>query len=66
MCRRQRQHRTRAPKLASIVRSAYGCRPTSANAERGFSHGRKLVEPSRASMGDRRVENWMLNKLNKL
>eukprot|EP00660_Eupelagonema_oceanica_P010792 gene10792-20080_t len=39
--------REQFPRLSALARSCMGARPTSANAERGFSHARNLVDPLR-------------------
>eukprot|EP00666_Eupelagonemidae_sp_cell4sb_P013300 gene13300-20418_t len=61
-----KERQERFPRLSALARSAFGARPTSANAERGFSHARNLVDPLRASMSGETIEMWMLNKLGRL
>ena len=60
-----KERREQYPKFSGLARSILGARPTSANVERGFSQGRNLVSPLRASMSSGRVEQWMFSKLNR-
>ena len=44
------------PIMSGLAQTILGCRPTSANVERAFSHGKLLISPLRAMMLPQHVE----------
>ena len=53
------------PIMSGLARTILGSRPTSANVERAFSHGKHLISPLRAMMLPQHVELWMFTHLNR-